>query len=78
MSEYYCHVKTTPNMEIGVAVRMSVSFPGKCSMNQWSLLSTEKIAKSALIYWILFSSLTVGSYIWTKTNTLSFVIIFRE
>ena len=37
-------------MEIGVAVRMSVSFPGKCSMNQWSLLSTEKIAKSALIY----------------------------
>ena len=49
MSEYYCHVKTTPNMEIGVAVRMSVSFPGNCSRNQWSTTSIEKIAKSAVI-----------------------------
>ena len=37
MSEYYCHVKTTPNMEIATAVRMSISFPGKGYTNSTEL-----------------------------------------
>lgn len=30
MIEEYCHVKTTPNMPIRLAVRMSMSIPGRC------------------------------------------------
>ena len=29
MDAEYCHVKTTPNMPIRMAVRMSLSIPGK-------------------------------------------------
>ena len=31
MTEEYCHVKTTPDMPIRLAVRMSMAIPGTCN-----------------------------------------------
>lgn len=35
MTEEYCHVKTTPDMPIRLAVRMSMAIPGTCN---WKMI----------------------------------------
>ena len=44
MIEEYCHVKTTPNMPIRLAVRMSMSIPG-LYVKLWIIIIWWKILK---------------------------------